>query len=241
MSRDIGFDRHISIFSPQGKLYQIEYAMKAAGRSGLTALAVRGKDSVVMVTQRKVPDRLIDPSSVTSLYKITENIGCLMSGMTADAHAAVQRLRYEAHEFHFKYGYDIPVATLAKRIADISQVYTQQASLRTLAVFVILIAVDDEKGPQIFKVDPAGHYYPYKATSSGAKEQDVMNWLEKRVDELDGLDSVATVRLAIQCLQMVTDFRGNEIEVGVVRRGGRFHLLDEAAIEAHIIAINETD
>ncbi len=68
-----------------------------------------------------------------------------------------------------------------------------------------------------------------------------MNWLEKRVDELNGLDSVATVRLAIQCLQMVTDFRGNEIEVGVVQSGGRFHLLDEATIEAHIIAINETD
>ncbi len=68
-----------------------------------------------------------------------------------------------------------------------------------------------------------------------------MNWLEKRVDELDGLDNVAIVRLAIQCLQMVTDFRGNEIEVGVVQRGGRFHLLDEAAIEAHIIAINEND
>ncbi|CAM9513999.1 unnamed protein product [Ectocarpus sp. 12 AP-2014] len=241
MSRDSNYDHQITVFSPQGRLYQIEYAFKAAMGPGLTSVSVRGKETSVMVTQKKVPDRLIDPTSVTNIFKITDKIGCLMTGMIADSRVLVQRLRYEAHEFRFKYGYDCPAHVLARRIADIAQVYTQQASMRALACVAMLIAVDDEKGPQLFKVDPAGHYFPYKATSSGSKEQEAMNWLEKKVDGLMEMDEDATIRCAIQCLQAVTDFRGNEVEVGVVSGKGRFKTLDEDSIEAHLVAINEME
>merc|ERR1712070_11421 len=169
MSRDANYDRHITIFSPQGRLYQVEYAMKAASSTGLTAVAVRGPDSCALVIQKKVPDRLIDPTSVTYVYKITEKIGCLMAGLTADCRVQVSRMRQEAHEFKFKFGYDMPVHVLAKRIADICQVYTQQASLRMLACNVILAAVDDERGPNIFKIDPAGAFFPFKGTAAGSK------------------------------------------------------------------------
>lgn len=75
------FDRQITIFSPQGHLYQIEYAMKAATSGGNTAIAVRGEKSAVFITQKKIPDKLIDPTSVTSIYRITDSIGCLMLGL----------------------------------------------------------------------------------------------------------------------------------------------------------------
>lgn len=241
MSRDANYDQHITIFSPHGRLYQIEYAFKAANSSGLTSVAVRGKDTCVVVTQKKVPDRLIDPTSVTNIFMITDKIGCLMTGMIADARVQVQRLRYEAHEFRFKYGYDVPVAVLARRIADIAQVYTQHASMRALACVAILAAVDDEKGPQLFKVDPAGHYFPYKAAASGAKEQEAVNWFEKKAADFAGMDADATVRCAIQCLQSVTDFRGNELEVGFVTGSGKFGVLSDQAVEDHLVAINEMD
>ena len=83
-SRSAGYDRHITIFAPQGRLYQVEYAFKAAKGPGVTAVAIRGKDSVVIVSQKKVPDRLVDPTSVTNLYKVTDYLAVLMTGAPAD-------------------------------------------------------------------------------------------------------------------------------------------------------------
>ncbi|OQS02897.1 proteasome subunit alpha type-6 [Thraustotheca clavata] len=242
MSGD-GYDRHITIFSPDGRLYQIEYAFKAVKESGLTSVAVRGATSCVVVTQKKVPDKLIDPDSVTNIFKITPLIGCLMTGLYADAKAQVQRLRYEAHEFEHKFGYPIPCHVLAKRIADISQVYTQHASMRALGVVTILISVDDEKGPQLYKTDPAGHYWGYKATSAGVKDQEAQNYLEKKIKANDSMDHETTIHTAITCLQSVlsADFKPSEIEVGIIAQGERFRKLTESEIDGYLTAISERD
>mmetsp|Transcript_22456 Transcript_22456/g.32860 ORF Transcript_22456/g.32860 Transcript_22456/m.32860 type:complete len:247 (-) Transcript_22456:243-983(-) len=245
MSRDSNYDHHISIFSPQGRLYQMEYAFKAASSaSGLTGISVRGKNSCCVVTQKKVPDRLMDPKSISHIFSITPKIGCLATGMIADCKAQIQRARYEAADFKFKYGYNIPVHMLAKRIADIAQVNTQSASMRPLATVCILIAVDDEKGPQVFKVDCAGHYLPFFGTASGAKEQEGVNFLEKKVDDMKEYGADDTVRTAIMCLGSVlgSDFRGSEIEVGMIEgTNGTFKTLSEGEIDAHLNAIADAD
>ena len=151
------------------------------------------------------------------------------SPLLADIRAQVERLRYEANEFRFNNGYPIPVHVLANRIADICQVYTQEASSRALAAIMLLIGVDDEKGAQVFRVDPAGHFLPYKATAAGKAEPEAMNFLEKRVETLPSLDEKGTIEMAIQTMQYVlsTDFKSSEIEVGVVSVGKKFRVLGE--------------
>lgn len=135
----------------------------------------------------------------------------------------------------------MPVHVLARRIADICQVYTQEASSRALACVMLLIGVDDEKGAQVLKVDPAGHFLPYKAVATGKAEPEAMNFLEKRVEELDGLDEKGAIEIAISAMQYVlsTDFKSTEIEVGVVSKGSKFRLLGEGEIEERLNAISE--
>lgn len=160
-----GYDRMITIFSPEGKLYQVEYAFKAVKAAGNTTIAVRGDDTICIVSQKKVPDKLIDPVSISNMFSITKYIGMAVTGLTADSRSIVQDARYRAAEFRFKYGYEIPVDYLAQALADKAQVHTQQASMRPLGVMSILIGVDEERGLQLYKVDPAGVCQLTKACS----------------------------------------------------------------------------
>jgi len=238
------YDRHISIFSPEGRLYQVEYVFKAVKSCGLTSLAVRGKDSVCVVSQRKVPDKLLDPTSVTSLFKITDEIGASILGLAADCRAMVYRARQIAAEFAHEKGYPIPVHFLAHKVANECQIYTQHAYMRLHAVMCVFIAIDDETGPQVFKVDPAGHFVGYKACASGAKEQEATNALEKVVRKTAPNNCDETVQAAVECLQTVlgVDFKPADIEVAVVTaENPKFRRLADSEVEDHLTAIAEKD
>jgi len=243
-------------------LYQVEYAFKAIAGSGYTAIAVRGKDTAVVLTQKKVPDKLVDPTTLTHLFSITPAIGCVMTGLIADARAQVQRARAEAAEFRYKYGYEINPEALAKRMANINQVYTQRAAMRPLGISMILIGVDDETGAQCFKLDPAGHYDNFHATAAGQKHQEAMNHLEKKWKKLEGgaddaqkagksLSRAAVIEMAIEALATVysQDFKKKEMEIGIVslseeedeKTRGKWRVMDEEEVEKHLLAYAEKD
>jgi 20S proteasome subunit alpha 1 len=222
-----------------------------------------------------VGDKLVDASSVRHVHAVTKRVGVLVVGLPGDARSLVQKARAQAAEFRFKFGYDCPVDFLARALADQAQVYTQHAYMRPLGVVPILIGVDDERGPQLFKVDPAGYCVGYAATAAGAKDQEATARLEKRhkaaaggggadadAEDAEGGGGAggagaagggyeATVQAAIGVLQHVLaeDLKAGELEVGVAAEGvgpeefadGRFRTLEEAEVEAHLVAISERD
>lgn len=137
----------------------------------------------------------MDPSTVTHIFQITPYIGAVMTGFLPDARAQAAKARAEAAEWKYKFGYEVTVDMLAKRLANVNQVYTQHAAMRPLAVNIILIGFDVELGPMLYKVDPAGFYAGYRATSAGAKHQEALNHLEKKFKKEATLNVDETVEV----------------------------------------------
>lgn len=133
-----GYDRNITVFSPEGRLYQIEYAFNAVKSFGQLIVGMRGNNISVAISQKKVTDNSIDISSMTNLFRITDHIGCVMTGLQSDCVAQVDRAREKAVNFRSKYGYDIPISVLARKVADKCQLYTQRAEMRVLGCIMIL-------------------------------------------------------------------------------------------------------
>lgn len=173
----------------------------------------------------------------------------LATGSPADSRSIVQKARAEAADHRHKYGYDLPADGLARILADQAQVYTQHAYMRPLAVVPLIIGIDKERGPQLFKVDPAGYTVGYRGAGAGAKETEAENWLEKKLkpEAPAPADAAATVRTAISALQAVLseDFKASEIEVGLVDatdgHGGRFRVLTDEEVDEHLVALAERD
>jgi len=109
-------DKLMKVFAPDGRIYQIEYAFKAINSFGQTSIAIRGTDSVVVCTQKKVPDKLIVPDSVSNIFSIADGIGAVIVGNMNDARVIVTQIRATAAEFKHKFAYEIPVAVLASRM-----------------------------------------------------------------------------------------------------------------------------
>ena len=244
MSKSAGYDRHISIFSPEGKLYQVEYAIKAAKSSGLTSVAIRGADSVCVATQKKIPDALTDPEYLTNIYNITPSVGCIVTGLPADGRSLVIRARQIAADFQDKNGYECPVHWLAYKVANLGQLYTQHAYMRPYGVSTIFFAIDEEKGPQLFKCDPAGTYYGCRACAAGTKEEEATSGLEKIIKKKENANENEVITNTIACLQTVlgVDFKAKDVDVAVVSVSNkRVRKLKENEIDDYLTAIAEKD
>lgn len=216
-----------------------EYAFKAINQAGITSIGLKGTESVCVVSQKKVADKSIDSGSISHIFRLTNTIGCSITGNLPDCYSQIQRARYEAANYEHKFGHSIPVEVLTRRLADIAQVYTQNAEMRPLGTSMMLIACTDGK-PSLYKTDPAGYYCGYRGCSVGVKSVECSNYLEKKLKKKQNYNKTETVELAIRALSQTLgiDFKPSELQVGEVDKSGVFKILSESEIEEHLNAIS---
>lgn len=250
MSRG-GFDKYTTVFNPEGVLLQVEYAFKAVTQGGLLSVAVRSKDTVVVVIQRPVRDRLMKAETVSSLTFVTDHIGICNTGRAPDGKAIVQRAREISSEYKYNHGIPIPISFLAKRLSDKAQVRTQTAGLRPMGVTTTLLGVEqnDQTGgwePKIFSVDPAGWSAGHFAFSAGKKYLEANSFLEKKVKNasFDSLSRDEIAKIALQAIQHAVGalISASDVEVGLVAVGNKdFERVSDEEIESLLTTIAEAD
>lgn len=153
-------------------------------------------------------------------------------------------MRQFAGDYRFEYGYEIPIHVLAEKIGEIAQTYTQHAYMRPLCVVSLLFTLDDEKGPQLYKIDPAGHFVGFKAAATGEKEQSAVNHLEREYKKRSDFSTDEAIKIAIKTLQntLSTEFRSTDIEIAVASVDEKdIKILTPEEIERELAKIGESD
>ena len=166
----MGYDRAITMFSPDGRLLQVEYAQRTV-RLGNTAIGIACKDGVILVADKRLVDKLVIPDAIEKIFKIDDHIMATAAGLLADARVLVERAQLKAQQHRVEY--DMPVDNLAivKDICNLKQLCTQSGGYRPFGVS-LLVAGIDEGGITLFETDPTGLYYQYKATVIGEGESE---------------------------------------------------------------------
>ena len=209
------YDWEIIVFSPDGRLFQVEYAREAVKR-GTTTIAIKYKGGIVFIVDKRILSRLIEPSSIEKIFKIDSHIGCAVSGLIADARKLVERARIEAQINRLLYDEPIQIKALVKRICDFKQIYTQYGGMRPFGA-TLLIGGIDKTGIHLFATDPSGAMLEYKAVAEGEGSSDIMKYFERKYR--DSMKMKEAIDMGIEAIKMI-DKKRKEIEIGIVDKKG---------------------
>ena len=173
LQQNAGYDRGITIFSPDGRLFQVEYAREAVKR-GTTSLGIVSKDGVVLIVDKRTVSRLVVAKSIEKIFQIDDHIGAATSGLVTDARVLVERARVDSQINKITYNEPITVEALAKGISDLKRAYTQNGGVRPFGTALIIGGVNGDEA-RLFETDPSGALIEYKATAIGSGVQAAMD------------------------------------------------------------------
>ncbi|MBI1972723.1 archaeal proteasome endopeptidase complex subunit alpha [Candidatus Woesearchaeota archaeon] len=192
----MGYDRTSIMFSPDGRLLQVEYAKKTV-KQGTTSIGMVCKDGVVLVADKRITEKLVVPKSVEKIFQIDDHIGASVSGILSDGRILIERAQVIAQQHRMTYATPITTESLVKEICNLKQLYTQVGGARPFGVSIMFIGHGEE--PHLFITDPTGIFLEYKATAMGEAETEVKDMLNKEYKE--SLTIQEGLRLAINALK----------------------------------------
>ncbi|WP_457554756.1 archaeal proteasome endopeptidase complex subunit alpha [Candidatus Pyrohabitans sp.] len=228
----MGYDRAITVFSPDGRLFQVEYAREAVKR-GTTSLGIRYSDGVLLAVDKRITSKLVEARSIEKIFQIDDNIAAATSGLVADARVLVDRARVECQVHRITYGEAIDVELLAKKICDFKQLYTQHGGVRPFGIALLIAGVNE--APRLFETDPSGALIEYKATAIGAGRSTAMEIFEN--EYRDDLTMDEAIDLALKIMNEVTDGKMSEssIDMAVVELAtGEFRKFSPGEVRSYL-------
>ncbi len=176
-----GYDMAITQFSPEGRLFQVEYAIEAV-RRGATAIVCKNKSSVVYAVEKKSSE-LQEIIGSEKIFKIDDHIGVAISGLTSDARVLIDRARIQAQVNLLNYDETISVKDCTLNICEYKQVFTQNAGVRPFGVSFLIAGIDNDGKPSLYLTDPSGAFWAYFAFAIGANAAEARAYLEEHYNE----------------------------------------------------------
>ncbi|MDH3780589.1 MAG: archaeal proteasome endopeptidase complex subunit alpha [Nitrosopumilus sp.] len=232
-----GYDRAITVFSPDGRLYQVEYAIETV-RRGTIAVGVKCKDGIIIAVEEK-PRKLQISNNAQKIFQIDDHVGVAAAGYIPDARSQVDNARFFSQSNKMIYDEPVEVETIAKHLADQCQQYTQYAGVRPYGVALILGGVVNGT-PQLYLTDPSGTYISYDAIAIGSGSDQVTDFLEKTYKSDLSLDEAATLATAGIYLSSEDKEGTNHIRMAHIKKDtGLYEIVSEVQITNYANAAKE--
>lgn len=175
----MGYDRSITMFSPDGRLLQVEYAKKTV-RQGSTALGLVCRDGIVLIADKRITSKLMIPEAIEKMFRIDDHLAATASGIISDARVLVDRAQLRAQQHTVTYDSKIDILSIVKDICDLKQICTQSAGLRPFGVSMLVAGVEEDGTTKLFLTEPYGLYFQYTAAVIGEGEAEVDAFLQKK-------------------------------------------------------------
>jgi len=240
------YDSRTTIFSPEGRLYQVEYAMEAISHAG-TCLGILAKDGILLAAERRNTNKLLDGAIFSEkIYKLNDDMVCSVAGITSDANVLTNELRVIAQRYQLNYGEPMPCEQLVSYLCDIKQAYTQYGGKRPFGVSILYMGWDKHYGYQLYQSDPSGNYGGWKATcignNSGAAVSILKQELNEELIELANAQDLA-VKVLSKTLDM-TKLTSEKVEMATLTRENDktvIRILSNADVDALIAKYEKSE
>jgi 20S proteasome subunit alpha 4 len=233
------YDRAITVFSPDGHLFQVEYAQEAV-KKGSTAVGVRGDNIVVLGVEKKAVAKLQEDRTVRKIALLDDHVALAFAGLTADARILVNRARIECQSHKLTVEDPVTLEYITRFIAQLKQKYTQSNGRRPFGLSTLIIGFDCYDGmPRLYQTDPSGTYFEWTANAIGRSAKTVREYLEKHYTPEIAASNHETKKLALKALLEVVQSGSKNMEVAVMEKGQPLRILDTAELDLLIQEIEQ--
>jgi len=231
------YDRGVNTFSPEGRLFQVEYAIEAI-KLGSTAIGIQTNEGVVLAVEKRVTSPLIEPSSIEKIMEVDKHIGCAMSGLIADSRTLIDKARVEAQNHWFTYNENMSVESVTQAVSNLALAFGDDdpdpgAMSRPFGV-ALLIAGVDANGPRLFHMDPSGTFIQYDAKAIGSGSEGAQQALQEQFHKSITLKEACKSALTILKQVMEEKLNATNVEMAIVTPDKLFQMFSKEELEAVI-------